>query len=90
MNDSTEKSLLEFPCEFPIKIMGHARDDCGSRVVGLVRQHVPDLGEAAIRSRPSKQGKYLAVTVTVNATSREQLDAIYYALTACEHVLMAL
>lgn len=90
MSDSTEKSLLEFPCEFPIKVMGHARDDFESLVATLVRQHAPDLGEAAIRSRPSKQGKYLAVTVTVNATSREQLDAIYYALTACEHVLMAL
>ncbi len=90
MTDATEKPLLEFPCQFPIKVMGLARDDFESLVATLVRQHVPDLGEAAIRSRPSKQGKYIAVTVTVNATSREQLDAIYYELTACEHVLMAL
>ena len=76
MNDSTEKSLLEFPCEFPIKIMGHARDDFESLVVALVRQHVPDLGEAAIRSRPRQQGKYLQVTVSVNATTREQIDGI--------------
>ena len=70
--------------------MGHARDDFEALVATLVRQHAPDLGEGAIRSRPSKEGKYIAVTVTVTATSREQLDAIYYELTACEHVLMAL
>lgn len=90
MDDSTDKSLLEFPCEFPIKVMGHARDDFESLVASLVRQHIPDLSESAIRKRPSKEGKYLAITVTVTATSREQLDAIYYDLTACEHVLMAL
>ena len=90
MNDTTDKPVMEFPCEFPIKVMGHARDDFEALVATLVRQHVPDLGEGAIRSRPSKEGKYIAVTVTVTATSREQLDAIYYALTACEHVLMAL
>lgn len=90
MTDDTEKPVLEFPCQFPIKVMGHAQEDFESLVATLVRQHVPDLGEAAIRSRPSKEGNYIAVTVVVNATSREQLDAIYYELTACEHVLMAL
>ena len=90
MSDSTDKPLLEFPCQFPIKVMGRAHDDFESLVATLVRQHAPDLGEAAIRSRPSKEGKFIAVTVTVTATSREQLDAIYTELTACEHVLMAL
>lgn len=90
MNDSTDKPVLEFPCQFPIKVMGQARDDFEALVAALVREHAPDLGEGAIRSRPSKEGKYIAVTVTVTATSREQLDAIYSALTACEHVLMAL
>ncbi|MFO7603538.1 MAG: DUF493 domain-containing protein [Gammaproteobacteria bacterium] len=90
MNDRDEKPIMEFPCQFPIKVMGAACDDFENIVATLVRQHVPDLGEAAICSRPSKAGKYIAVTVTVTATSREQLDAIYYELTACEQVLMAL
>lgn len=90
MNASTDKPALEFPCQFPIKVMGHASDDFETLVATLVRHHVADLGEAAIRTRPSKAGKYLSVTVTITATSREQLDAIYYDLTACEQVLMAL
>lgn len=86
----TPPTLLEFPCEFPIKIMGHADVDLDAIVYALVRPHVPDLGEGAIRSRLSAQGRYQAVTVTITAQSREQLDAIYLALTASEHVLMAL
>lgn len=89
MSDKQE-SLLEFPCQFPIKAMGPNCDDFEAQVVALVRKHCPDLGEGAVVSRDSRGGKYLAVTVTVCATSREQLDNIYYELTACEQVLMAL
>ncbi len=90
MNDET---LLEFPCHFPIKAMGlHGTDgiDFEALVIELVRRHAPDLGEAAIKTRPSSGGKYLSVTVTVHATSREQLDNIYRELSACEQVMMAL
>jgi len=59
-------------------------------VVGIVRRHAPDIGEAAVTVRPSAGGKYLAVTVTIVATSRAQLDAIYHELVACEQVLVAL
>ena len=90
MSDPTEKPLLEFPCEFPIKAMGLARDDFELLITELVRQHAPDLTETDVSSRPSKEGKYISITLTVTATSREQLDAIYYALTDCEHVLMSL
>ncbi|MDR2876851.1 MAG: DUF493 domain-containing protein [Chromatiales bacterium] len=86
----TPATLLEFPCEFPIKIMGRAGIDLDALVYALVRPHAPDLGEGAIRSRLSAQGNYQSVTVTVIAQSREQLDDIYRALTASEHVLMAL
>jgi putative lipoic acid-binding regulatory protein len=82
--------LLEFPCQFPIKAMGKKSDAFEAQVVTLVRKHCPDLGEGAVVSRDSSGGKYLSVTVTVTATSREQLDNIYYELTACEEVLMAL
>lgn len=90
MNESNEKPLLEFPCQFPIKAMGLAQDDFESLVASLVRQHAPDITETDISSRPSKEGKYISITVTVTATSREQLDAIYYELNASEHVLMTL
>ncbi len=87
---SEEETLLEFPCEFSIKAMGLATPEFDSIVVEIVRQHAPDLGEGAVRTRPSSGGKYLAVTVTINATSKKQLDCIYQALTDHELVLMSL
>lgn len=87
---SEKETLLEFPCHFPVKAMGRAEGEFESLVVGLVRKHAPDLSEGAVKTRDSQGGKYLSVTVTVRATSREQLDNIYHDLTACEKVLMAL
>ncbi|MBT3196485.1 MAG: DUF493 domain-containing protein [Gammaproteobacteria bacterium] len=84
------ETLLEFPCPFAIKAMGKAGDDFDAHVAALVRNHVPQLGEGAVRSRPSKKGNYLAVTVTITATSKQQLDAIYFDLTADERIVMAL
>ena len=89
MSDQKE-SIMEFPCRFPIKAMGKNQNDFELQVVSLVRKHCPDLAEGAVVSRDSKGGKYLSVTVTVTATSREQLDNIYMELSACEEVLMAL
>jgi len=88
----TEREItgLTFPCDFPIKAIGKARDDLDAIVYSLVSRHVPDLGEGAIRTRPSKGGNYLSVTVTVQATSQEQLDAIYISLSASEHLTMVL
>lgn len=85
-----EETLLEFPCEFPIKVMGRADSNLDSIVYSIVRSHAPDIGEGAIRSRASRHGRYQAVTVTITARSRRQLDDIYRELTASEHVLMAL
>jgi len=85
-----EQPLLEFPCDFPIKAMG--RDDKGFElvVVEIVRRHAPDLTEGAVRTRPSKGGNFLSVTINLRATSQQQIDAIYMDLTACEQVLMAI
>ncbi|MFU8838132.1 MAG: YbeD family protein [Thiohalomonadaceae bacterium] len=90
MNTTSPDTLLEFPCDFPIKAMGRDDGEFETLVIGIVRRHAPDLHETAIQSRPSKAGNYLSVTVTVRAHSREQLDNIYLELTACEQVLMAL
>lgn len=87
---SEQETLFDFPCDFPIKAMGKASKDFDRIVVEIVNRHVEELPEGAVTVRDSKGGKYLAVTVTIQATSREQLDAIYMDLTACEHVVMAL
>lgn len=89
MSSPTE-STLQFPCDFPIKVVGHHCADFEAQVVSRVRQHVSDLGEGAVRNRPSHGGKYLAVTVTVRATSQGQLDAIYRELSGWDRALMVL
>lgn len=86
---SKEGSLMEFPCSFPIKAMGIAIDDFDMLVVEIIRKHYPDVTEGAVKTRPSREGKYVSVTVTINAQSREQLDNIYLELTAHERILMA-
>ena len=87
---TVDESLLEFPCEFPIKAMGRSEDDFDALVVGIVRKHCPDLLEGAVKSRLSKEGNYVSVTVTIRAQSRTQLDRIYMDLSAHEKILMAL
>ena len=90
MHNQNDDSLFKFPCEFPIKAIGRRIDNLDAIVFSIVRRHAPTLSEAAIRSRPSRQGNYLSLTVTIVATSRAQLDAIYKDLTVCEHILMVL
>jgi len=91
MDDSNDnKPIMEFPCEFPIKAMGLASEALHILILEIVQRHAPEVDAQAIKSRPSSNGKYVSVTVTINAQSREQLDAIYLELTACEKVLMAL
>lgn len=84
------EGLLEFPCRFPIKAMGKAGADFDALVVQIVRRHAPDLTEGAVSSRPSKGGRWVSVTVTIQATSRKQLDAIYQALSDHDRVVMVL
>jgi len=85
-----EDTLFKFPCEFPIKCMGLNNTEFECAVVEIMNRHVPDLGEGALKSRTSKEGKYCAITVTITARSKSQLDAIYMELTSCEHVTMSL
>ena len=85
-----EEGLLEFPCSIAIKAMGKAEADFDAHVTTLVRRHVSNLSEGAVRTRPSKKGNFLSVTVTIEAESREQLDKIYQDLTDDARILMAL
>ena len=86
----TDESLFDFPCAFPIKAMGWHADDFDALVVGIIRKHAPDLLDTSIEKRHSCGGRYVSVTVTIQARSREQLDNIYQELTANGRVLIAL
>jgi putative lipoic acid-binding regulatory protein len=77
-----EQSLITYPSDFPIKVMGVHHEEFVSAVVTIVRTHAPDFSPEAISHRPSSGGKYLGLTVTVTVHSREQLDNIYRGLTS--------
>lgn len=83
MAEEEQPSLLAFPVEFPMKILGRREGGFAQGVMEIVLRHAPDFQPASMEMRPSRQGKYLSLTVTVNATSREQLDALYREL--CDH-----
>lgn len=81
MTDARQ-SLLEFPCDFPLKIMGARHDAFAQTIAELVIVHAPDFDPATMEMRPSKAGNYLALTCTIRAVSQEQLDALYRALSS--------
>jgi putative lipoic acid-binding regulatory protein len=78
----SEATLLEFPCLFPIKIMGLANDALAQAVLDVVRCHDLDFDGATMEMRASSGGKYVSLTCTINATSKPQLDALYRELTS--------
>jgi len=87
---SEQPSLLEFPCRFPIKAMGRASEEFQALVTAIILAHAELFTGESVRVVESGEGNFLSVTVTIEATSRKQLDRIYQDLTACEKVLMAL
>lgn len=87
---SYKDTLLEFPCDFPIKIMGKAEETFAEVVISIVTKHAPDFDAARMELRASSGGNYLSVTCTIVAQSKPQLDAIYMDLTAHPMVKVAL
>ena len=81
---------LEFPTDFPVKIMGRRVEGFAQAMVDVVRTHAPDFDPVSLEMRTSKDGNYLSVTATIRATSRQQLDDLYRALTAHPMVKLAL
>jgi uncharacterized protein len=75
-----EQSLIEYPSAFPIKVMGSSGEGFVDAVVHIARQFDPTFDEGTVETRASKAGNYLGVTITVTATSREQLDELYRTL----------
>jgi uncharacterized protein len=80
--DDAAPSLIEYPSRFPIKVMGAKVEGFVHAVVTVARQFDPDFDPATVELRPSKAGNYLGVTISVMATSREQLDELYRTLSS--------
>jgi putative lipoic acid-binding regulatory protein len=88
MSEEKTESVIEYPCAFPLKIIGHTQTGFAQAVLAIVTRHAPDFDGATMEMKTSKQGKYLSVTCTINATSREQLDALYREL--CDHPMVVM
>ena len=84
------ESLLEFPTAFPIKVMGRTQDGFAQAIVAVVQRHAPDFDPATMEMRASTAGRYLSLTCTINAVSREQLDNLYRDLSSHPMVAMVL
>lgn len=92
MTETTHSSdtLFEFPCDFPLKVMGRHTDDFRSIVLGIVQKHAGPIEASNIEERPSSSGSYLSLTCTFTAQSKAQLDELYRELTAHERVMVVL
>ena len=85
-----QETLLEFPCKFPVKAMGRSEEGFVELVTGIILSHASMFEGEAITTNASANGKYISVTITIEALSKAQLDQIYQGLTDCEQVLVAL
>ena len=83
-------SLLRFPCEFPMKVVGRREDGFAQLVAEIVMRHAADFRPETMEMRTSKNGRYLSLTVTITAKSREQLDGLYVELSKHPMVMMVL
>jgi hypothetical protein len=80
--------LADYPCEFPIKILGHTQAGFAQAMLEIVRRHAPDFESSSMEMKSSKRGKYLSLTCVIRATSREQLDRLYREL--CDHPMVVM
>ncbi len=88
--EGKREALLTFPCVFPLKVMGRREDGFAQAVTDVVLRHVPDFHPQTLEMRTSKNARYLSLTVTINARSQEQLDALYTELSKHPMVMMVL
>ncbi len=82
------ESFLEFPCQFPLKIMGLTQPGFAQAVIEIVAHHAPDFDPATVEMRTSREAKYLSITATITAQSQKQLDDLYRAL--CDHPMVSM
>ena len=88
MNIKLEDSLIDYPCDFPIKIFGQSQQGFVQAVIEVVSHHDPDFQAGTIEMKSSSKARYVSLTCTVRATSREQLDALYQEL--CDHPMVVM
>jgi uncharacterized protein len=87
---TTQDTLIEFPCDFPIKVMGETHHDFTSEILKTIQTLIPDFDADNIEMRGSTSGKYISLTCTVHVTSKPQLDDIYRALSSHKMVKVVL
>jgi putative lipoic acid-binding regulatory protein len=85
---SIDASLLDYPCDFPVKVMGQTQAGFAQAVIDVVKRHAPDFDASSVELRTSNRRKYLSVTCVIRATSREQLDGLYQEL--CDHPMVVM
>jgi putative lipoic acid-binding regulatory protein len=85
-----EEKLLDFPCDFPIKMMGRKQPEFRDAAVALVERHTGKIRSDAIRTALSRNGNFLSITITIKAQNQQQLDDIYSDLSEHEEILVAL
>lgn len=90
MNDTLTDSLIEYPCDFPLKVFGQQETGFAQSVADVIARLDPDFSAASIEMRTSRNARYISLTCTIRATSREQLDAVYMALNDHPAVVMVL
>jgi putative lipoic acid-binding regulatory protein len=89
-NDLPQETLIKFPCDFPIKVMGELRDDFSAEIIKTIQTIIPNFDASRIEMRGSSGGKYISLTCTVHVTSQPQLDDIYRALSSHKMVKVVL
>ena len=86
----SEESLLEFPCDLPIKIFGRNVDGFRATVVNIVSSYFDEPTNDDIRERLSRDNGYTSLTITIRAQTREQVDALYQELSKSDDIMMVL
>jgi putative lipoic acid-binding regulatory protein len=86
----SEESLLEFPCDIPIKVLGRNVDGFRATVVDIVSLHFEEPADDDIRERLSRDNGYTSLTITIRAKTREQVDALYRELSDSDDIMMVL
>lgn len=86
----TNKTTIEFPCEYPIKIIGQASDDFDARIIAIINKYQDKPFDGKLLQKKSSGEKYQSFTVTIHATSIEQLKALFHALKEDKDVMMVL
>lgn len=86
----SQQTLMTFPCDFQIKIIGSNTESFEREIIGIARKHFPDITDTSIQSKPSQQGNYVAISITLHVKDQITLDALYMELTKHPDIKMVL